>query len=144
MYKCFAESLIGKDSGSQTVFPGSAIVPVELPVSGRDSQSDVLRPQNWGSWGQGWWSVFSQALQTLLGFPGGLAGKESACNAGDLGLISGLGRSSRGGDGNPLQYSCLENPMDRDAWWAMVHSTAKSRTRLKWLSTHHALYKNLL
>ena len=49
MYKCFAESLIGKDSGSQTVFPGSAIVPVELPVSGRDSQSDVLRPQNWGS-----------------------------------------------------------------------------------------------
>ena len=63
--------------------------------------------------------MFSQALQTLLGFPGSSAGKESACSAGDLGLISGLGRSSRGRDGNPLQYSCLENPMDREAWWAM-------------------------
>ena len=88
--------------------------------------------------------MFSQALQTLLGFPGGSAGKESACNAGDLGLISGLGRSSTGRDGNPLQYSCLENPMDREAWWAMVHSTAKSRTRQKRLSTHHALYKNVI
>ena len=163
IYKCFAESLIGKDSGSLTVFPGSVKVPVELPVSGRDSQSKVLRagPSSSGnllkiqSLGPaqdselgflraGLWSVFSQALQTLLGFPGGSAGKESACNAGDLGLISGLGRSSTGRDGNPLQYSCLENPMDREAWWAMVHSTAKSRTRQKRLSTHHALYKNVI
>ena len=74
--------------------------------------------------------MFSQALQTLLGFPGGLAGKESACNAGDPGLISGLGRSSRGGDGNPLQYSCLENPMDREAWWATVHGVTKSQIQL--------------
>ena len=53
------------------------------------------------------------------GFPGGGVGKESACNAedaGDLGLISVLGRSPREGHGNPLQYSCLENPMDRGAW----------------------------
>ena len=48
-----------------------------------------------------------------LGFPGGLAGKEPACNAGDEGSISGSGRSSGGGNGNPLQCSCLENPMDR-------------------------------
>ena len=49
-------------------------------------------------------------------FPGGSAGKESACNVGDLGLIPGLGRSPGEGNGNPLQYSCLENPMDRAAW----------------------------
>ena len=56
------------------------------------------------------------------------SGKEPA-NAGDLrdvGLIPGLGRSPGGGHGNPLQYSCLENPMDRGAWWAMVHGVAKS------------------
>ena len=57
-------------------------------------------------------------------------GKESACNMGDLGLIPGLGRSSGGGHGNPLQYSCLENPMDRGAWQAAVHGVAKSGTRL--------------
>ena len=52
-------------------------------------------------------------------FPGGLDGKESAYHAGDLALIPGLGRSPGGGHGNPLQYSCLENPMDRGAWQAM-------------------------
>ena len=56
--------------------------------------------------------------------------KESACKAGDLGLIPGLGRSPREGNGNPLQYSCLENPMDRGAWWAVVHRVTKSWTRL--------------
>ena len=49
-------------------------------------------------------------------FPGGSDGKESACNMGDLGLIPGLGRSPGEGNGNPLQYSCLENPMDGGAW----------------------------
>ena len=56
-----------------------------------------------------------------IGFPCGSDGKESACNAGDLDSISGLGRSPGGGHGNPLQYSCLKNPMDREAWWATVH-----------------------
>jgi len=60
--------------------------------------------------------------------PGGPDSKESACNAGDLGLIPGLGRSPGGGHGNPLQYSCLENPMDRGAWWTTVHGVAKSQT----------------
>ena len=64
------------------------------------------------------------------GFPGDLDGKESACNAGDTGLILGLGRSRGEGNGNPLQYSCLENPMDGGAWWATVHGVTKSRTRL--------------
>ena len=54
----------------------------------------------------------------------------SACNAGDLGSIPGSGRSPGEGNGNPLQYSCLENPMDGGAWWATVHGVAKSRTRL--------------
>ena len=62
------------------------------------------------------------------GFPGGSAGKESTCNVGDLGLIPGLGRSPGGGHGNPLQYSCLENPMDRGAWRATVQGVTKSQT----------------
>ena len=56
----------------------------------------------------------------FLGFPGGSGGKESACNAGDLGSIPGMGRSPGGGHGSPLQYSCLENPMDRGAWLATI------------------------
>ena len=63
-------------------------------------------------------------------FPGGSGVKASACNAEDLGLIPGLGLSPGEGNGNPLQYSCLENPMDGGAWWATVHGIAKSRTRL--------------
>ena len=63
-------------------------------------------------------------------FPGGSDGKESACNAGDSGSIPGLGRSAGEGNGHPLQYSCLENPMDGGAWWATVHGVAKSWTRL--------------
>ena len=63
-------------------------------------------------------------------FPGDSDGKESACNLGDPGFIPGLGRSPREGNGNPLQYSCLENPTDGGAWWATIHGVAKSRTRL--------------
>ena len=54
-----------------------------------------------------------------------LISKESACNAGDPGLIPGLGRSPGGGNGNPLQYSCLENPMDGGAWWAAAYGVAR-------------------
>ena len=61
-----------------------------------------------------------------LGVPGDSDAKESAFNAGDLGLIPGLGRCPGGGRGNPLQYSCLENPMDRGAWQAAVHGVAES------------------
>ena len=60
-----------------------------------------------------------------LGFHGGSDSKESACNAGDLGLIPGSGRSPGEGNGNPLQYSCLENSMDGGAWWVTVHEVAK-------------------
>ena len=61
-------------------------------------------------------------------FPGGSDGKESACNAGDPGLIPGSGRSPGEGNGNPLQYSCLENLIDRGAWQAMVHGVTSSQT----------------
>ena len=63
-----------------------------------------------------------------IGFPGGSDGKASAYNVGDLGSIPGSGRSSGEGNGNPLQYSCLENPMDRGAWRAAVHEVKKSQT----------------
>ena len=71
------------------------------------------------------------ALGFSKGFPGGSEVKVSACSAGDLGSIPGSGRSPGEGNGNPLQYSCLENPMDGGAWWATVHGITKSRT---WLS----------
>ena len=64
------------------------------------------------------------------GFPGGSDNKETICNAGDLGLIPGSGISPGEGNGNPLQYSCLRNPMDRGACQATVHGVAKSQTQL--------------
>ena len=69
-------------------------------------------------------------LGPSAGFPGSLDGKASACNAGDPGSIPGSGRSPGEGNGNSLQYSCLENPMDGGAWWATVHGVAKNQTRL--------------
>ena len=60
-----------------------------------------------------------------MDFPCSSVGKESACSAGDLGLIPGLGRSPGEGNSNPLRYSCLENPVDRDAWQATVHRVTK-------------------
>ena len=66
-----------------------------------------------------------------MGFPNGSSSKESACNAGDpgdAGSIPGSERSPGGGNGNRLQYSCLENPMNRGAWWATVYGVTKSWT----------------
>ena len=68
-------------------------------------------------------TIFSKYARQW-GFPGGSDGKESVCNAGD----PGSGRSPGEENGNPLQYSCLENSMDREAWWATVHGVPKSRT----------------
>ena len=64
------------------------------------------------------------------GFPGGSDGKDSACNAGDPGSIPGLERSPGEGNGNPLQYSCLENSMERRAWRATAHGVTKNWTQL--------------
>ena len=78
-------------------------------------------------------NIFVDPLASVMGFPGGLVVKESSCNAGalkDAGSIPGWGRSPGGGHGNPLQHSCLENPVDRGAWWATVHGVIMSWTRL--------------
>ena len=71
------------------------------------------------------------------GFPGGSDGKESACNAQDLGSIPGLRRSTGEGHGNPLLYSCLENSKNRGAWWATVHGVTNSQTQLS--NSHFSL-----
>ena len=63
----------------------------------------------------------------ISGFPDGSVGKESSSNSGDAGQIPGFGRSPEGGNGNPVQYSCLGNPMDREAWGAAVQGVTKSR-----------------
>ena len=72
-------------------------------------------------------------LDMTMGFSSGSDGKESACNARDVGSIPVSGRSPGKGNGNPLQYSCLGKPTDRGAWRATVHGVSKSRTRLKHL-----------
>ena len=70
-------------------------------------------------------------MYDFIGLPWCLSGKDSACNAGDSGLIPGLGRFPGGGHGNPLQYFCLENPMDRGNWRATVDRVAKSQIQLR-------------
>ena len=70
------------------------------------------------------------SLVEVMGFPGGSEVKASASTEGDPGLIPGSERSPGEGNGKPLQYSCLENPMDGEAWWATVHGVTESRTRL--------------
>ena len=74
--------------------------------------------------------VFPSPVAPFWGFPGGSDGKESACRAGDPGSIPGLGRSPGKGNGYPVQYSGLENSMDRGAWQAIVHWVAKNQARL--------------
>ena len=75
-------------------------------------------------------TLFLYTVSVVWGFPCGSVGKESICNAGDLGSISGLGRSPGEGNGNLLQYSCLEDSMDRGAGQAIVHGIENSRTQL--------------
>ena len=78
--------------------------------------------------------IFGGPIKSVLGFPGGASGKEPACQCRlderEVGLIPGLGRYPGGGHNNRLQYSCLENPMDRRAWRATVHRVSKGWTRL--------------
>ena len=104
----FPGNSASKESGCNEGDPSS------IPGSGRSLGEGI---------GYSWAPVF-------MDFPGGTDGKESACNAGDPDSIAGSGRSPGEGNGNPCQYCCLENPMDRGAWWTTVHAVAKSRTRL--------------
>ena len=74
--------------------------------------------------------LYDSIYGKLKGFPGGSESKAKVCNAGDPDLIPGSGRSPGEGNGSPLQYSCLKNPMDGGAWWVTVHGSATSQTRL--------------
>ena len=85
--------------------------------------------------------VFLKLIMTILGFSGGSDGTESACNAGELGLIPGSGRPPGEGNGNPLQYSCLEKPTVRGAWRATVYRAADSDTTVVTEHTHTHTYR---
>ena len=105
---------------------------------GKESTSSAGDP-----WFDSWvrkipWRRVRLLTPVFLGFPCGSAGKESACNVGDLGLIPGLGRSPREGNGYPLQYSGLENSMD-----CLVHGITKSQTQLSDFHSHHYLFPRL-
>ena len=97
------------------------------------SPSSFVMPDMWWPMTQVFWDI----IVNHKGFPCSSDGKASAYNAGDQGSIPGLGRSSGEGNGNPLQYSCLQNPMDRGAWKPTVHAVAKSWTWLNGFSSLH-------
>ena len=86
------------------------------------------------------YSRFVVYFEIREGFPGGSDGEESACNAGDQGSIPWSGMSLGGGHGNPLQYSCLENPTGRGAWWAGVHGVAEESDTTERLTLRHTRY----
>ena len=117
--------------------------PVLLPGKSHGQRSLVgyspwgrkeLDTTEWLNWTELKQLTITHSLIVSHGLPKWLNGKEYACSGGDKCLISGLGRSPGEGNGNPLQYSCLENPRDRGAWWAAVYGVAQSRTWLKRLS----------
>ena len=103
----------GLSSGSRSKLVGTATA---LPLALHNPAHTRPRSLVSVSLSVGW----GYTMELLRGFHGGSAGKETACNAGDLGSIPGSGRPPGVGNGNPLQYSCLENSMDREAWQATV------------------------
>ena len=129
MQETQVQSLSWEDPLEKGMATHSSILAWRIPWTEEPSGLPSMVSQRVGH-GDSWVGKFpwrSGRLPTpvFLGFPGGSDGKESACNAGDLDSIPGLGRSPGGGHGNPLQYSCLENPMDRESWRATVHGVHK-------------------
>ena len=102
------------------------------------SQNSLSTIKTWPTYVSIYW-----AYHNLLGFPGGSEVKVSASNAGDPGSIPGSGRSPGEGNGNPLQYSCLENPMDGGAWYATVQWGRKESDTIEWLHFTSFLHHNL-
>ena len=131
--------------------------PIVMPWTEEPGELQSMGSQSYSPWGRtrlSYWHLNSDGQPPLIisnvcvcvcvyGVPQWLSSKESACDAGiegGMGLIPRWERSLGGGHGNPLQYSCLENPLDVGAWWATVHRVAKSQAWLKWLSTQHRTY----
>ena len=139
----FPGSSVGKEptsnAGDPSSIPGLGRSPgeaIDYPLqyswtslvgsAGKESTCNAGDPSSIPGLGRSPGEGIGYPLQ-FLGFPCGSAGKESACNAGDLAWIPWLGRSPGGGNGYPFQYSCLEKPMDREAWQATVHRSQRAR-----------------
>ena len=123
-------------------------------VSKKEESTTVLSYSSWWTgetdrgnvsrWSFLAWFIDLPSNNQKSGFPGGSDSKESACNVGDSGSIPGSGRSPGEGNGNTLQCSCLENPMDGGAWWATVLGVAKSRTQLSYFTSSFPQIARLL
>ena len=135
-------SLGWKDFVEKGIAPYSSILAWKIPWTEEPGRLQSMGPQRVGhNWAHTRTHTIGHYLAIKWCFPGGSEVKASACNAGDLGSIPGSGRFPGEGNGNPLQYSCLENPMGGGAWWATVHGVAKSQT---WLNDFTSLMKDIL
>ena len=128
----FPGGSLGKESACNAGDPGSTPGLGKSPGEGKGNSLQCTYPgefhgqrslMGYSPWGHKESDMTERITLTLSG---GSDGKESACSAGDLGLVPELKRCPEEGNGCPLQYACLENPMDRGAWWATVHGVAKS------------------
>ena len=129
------DGIQGASMVRKLVLPGLGATGKFVPAKAKRSQSlwleACLREKKKSGIKDSSFTFCFRNLDMSTGFPGGSDGKASSCSVGDLGSIPGLGRSPGEGNGNPLQYSCLGNSMDRGAWWGTVHGVTKSLT---WLS----------
>ena len=128
-YNVWQEGGSGGDWGAVSMGPpnipdGTKIIPLKPAMR-------IIKCKSWS-----YLSCENVKIYIVFWLPWWLSSKESACNAGDAVSVPEWGRSPGGGNGNPLQDSCQENPMDREDWQATVHRFTKSQTRLKRLSTH--------
>ena len=125
-FSCFYFRLLSPLPRSLLVYniKASFLIPLSLPSQDESTIFSMLRENKEALFTKG---------HIQKGLPGGSDGKESACNAGDQGSIPGSGRSSEEGNGYPVQYSCLQSPMDRGASWATVHGISQARI-LDWVA----------
>ena len=123
------KSLLQQHSSKASILQCSALFIVQLSYPYMTTGKTIALTR-WTFSGKVMSLLFNMPFRLVMSFSGDSDGKASAYNAGDPGSIPGSGKSPGEGNGNPFQYSCLENPMDRGAWWATVHGVAKSQTRL--------------